>query len=87
MRLGEGDLGDRDRVGDWDRVGDRGVTERRGDADCADRGRLGDLVGDLSRDGLRVRVRERAGDGERDGIIDFDLGVEEYANGDGYRFC
>lgn len=71
MRLGEGDLGERDRVIDRERVGDRGDTERRGEPDCAERGRLGDLVCDLSRDGLRVGDREPAGDGERDGMAEF----------------
>lgn len=71
MRLGEGDLGERDRVIDRERVGDCADTERRGEPDCADRGRLGDLVCDLSRDGLRVRDRERVADGERDGMTGF----------------
>ena len=66
MRLGDGDLGDRDRLTERERVSDRGVTERRGDTECAERGRVSDLVRDLSREGLRVR--ERAGDGERDGM-------------------
>jgi len=66
LRRGDGDVGERDRVIERDRVGERGVTERRGEPDCADRGRLGDVVCDGSREGLRVR--ERAGDGERDGM-------------------
>jgi cell division cycle 2-like protein len=67
LRLGDGDLGDRDRLTERERVSDRGVTERRGDTECAERGRVSDLVRDLSREGLRVR--ERAGDGERDGML------------------
>jgi hypothetical protein len=70
LRLGEADLGDGDRVGDLDRVAERGVGEQRGDAECAERGRLGDLVGDRSRIGLPVRDGERAGDGERDGMVE-----------------
>ena len=70
MRLGEADLGERDLVGDLDREAERGVTERRCDPECAERGRLCDRVGDRSRIGLRVRARERAGDGERDGILE-----------------
>ena len=53
---------------DRERVGDRGVNERRGDSDCAERGRLGDLVCDR-REGLRVRDGERRGDGVRDGML------------------
>lgn len=73
MRLGDGDLGERDRVRDGERVGERGDTERRGDTDCTECGRLGDLV----REGLRerLRVRERIGDGERDGIFYFERGI------------
>ena len=69
MRLGEADLGERVPVGDLEREAERGVNERRGDPECAERGRLGDPVGDRSRIGLRVRVRERAGDGERDAML------------------
>jgi cell division cycle 2-like protein len=68
LRLGEADLGERDRVRDLDREAERGVNERRGDPDRADRGRLCDLVGDRSRIALLVRDGERAGDGERDGM-------------------
>ncbi|KAF1948033.1 kinase-like protein [Clathrospora elynae] len=66
---GDPSLGERDCVGDLERVGDPGVTECRGEPECAERGRLGDLVGDRSRDRLRVRDRARAGDGVRDGMI------------------
>jgi cell division cycle 2-like protein len=58
-------------VRDRERVGDRGETERRGEPDRAEGERLGDLVCDLSRDGLRARDRDRAGDGEGDGMIRF----------------
>jgi hypothetical protein len=70
LRLGEADLGERDLVGDLDREAERGVNERRGDLECAERGRLWDPVGDRSRIGLGVRVRERAGDGERDAMLE-----------------
>lgn len=80
MCLGEADLGERDRIGDLDRVGDRDIAERRVDAESAERGRVGDLVGDRSRIGLRDR--DGAGDGERDAMfvsdgktIDFSLAV------------
>lgn len=69
MRLGEGDLGERERVIERERVGDRGVSERRGDAECAERGRLGDLVCDRSREGLRVRDGERRGDRDGEGMV------------------
>jgi hypothetical protein len=78
LRLGEADLGERDRVGDLDRVAERGVGERCGDAECAERaerGRLCDLVGDGSRIGLPVRDGEHAGDGERDGMLEL-IGVK-----------
>jgi hypothetical protein len=75
LRLGEADLGEPDRVGDLDRVAERGVGERCGDAECAERGRLCDLVGDGSRIGLPVRDGERAGDGERDGMLEL-IGVK-----------
>lgn len=67
MRLGDGDLGDRDRVRDGECEAERGVTERRGDTDCTERGRLDDRMGEGSRE--RLRVRERAGDGDREGIF------------------
>jgi len=69
LRLGEGDLGERDRVIERERVGDRGVSERRGDVECAERRRLGDLVCDRSREGLRVRDGERRGDRDGEGMI------------------
>jgi hypothetical protein len=69
LRLGEGDLGERDRVIERDLVGEPEFAERRGEPDCADRGRLGDLVCDRSRVGLRVR--ERAGEGEGKGMSRF----------------
>ena len=83
MRLGDGDLGDRDRLTERERVGDRGVTERRGDTECAERGRVSDLVRDLSREGLRVR--ERAGDGERDGMVFASYSASMPSQGNGGR--
>lgn len=55
-------MGERDRVRDREGVRERGDSERRGDGERGEGERLGDGVGDLSRDG--VRDGERAGEGE-----------------------
>jgi cell division cycle 2-like protein len=67
LRRGEGDR--ESRTGDRD--AERGVTERGGDPECAECGRLGERVRERSRDALRERDRDgsRAGDGLRDGIF------------------
>lgn len=73
MCLGDADRGVRDRVRERERVGDLDATDRRGEAECAESGWLGDLVCDLSRVGLRVC--ERAGEGDRDVMIVSDIRV------------
>jgi hypothetical protein len=69
LRCGEGDR--EPRAGD--RVAERGVTERTGDLECAERGRLGERVRDGSRDTLRERERvaERTGDALRVAIFEY----------------
>jgi cell division cycle 2-like protein len=66
LRCGEGDR----EPCTGDLVAERGVTERAGDFECAERGRLGERVRDRSRVTLRERDRvpERAGDGLREAM-------------------
>jgi hypothetical protein len=65
LRLGDGDR--ESRTGE--REAERGVIERRGDLECAERG--AERVREGSREMLRERDRDadRAGDGLRDGIF------------------
>lgn len=67
MRLGDGER--EARTGDRD--AERGVTERRGDLECAERARFGDRVRERSQETLRERDRDddRAGDGLREGML------------------
>jgi hypothetical protein len=67
LRLGDGER--EARTGDRD--AERGVAERRGDLECAERGRLGDRVRERSREMLHERDRDgdRAGDGLREGMF------------------
>lgn len=70
MRRGDGDRLPLalDREGD----AERGVIERRGDLECAERAGLGDRVRERSR--TRLRERERVGERARDGVRDGMLG-------------
>lgn len=65
-------------MGERERGGDRGVTERLGEAECAERGLVGEAVGEGSRVGLRAC--KGAGEGEGDGMVWFEkvLGVKRW---------